>query len=75
MSEISTSDIVLAATLRCHNFQMDRIEREIGRRGLFFFADVPEDFIKDYDLQKITVVPQDFNAAIKTLTQAVRRLN
>ena len=69
---IETQDIVLAATLKVLGFKLDTIEK-IGNKGIFFFADVTESVVNDYDLGNLLVEPVAFNSAIKALTTASRR--
>lgn len=68
-----TTDIVLAASLRVHNFKMNSIEIA-GSRGTFVFDDVDQEFLIQYDLSKCAVEPVAFNNAIKQLTTSVRRM-
>lgn len=70
---ISTSDIVLAATLKVKGFVLNRIEKN-GNKGVFIFDDVEVGVIEDYDLGKCLVEPIAFNNAIKALTTATRRI-
>jgi hypothetical protein len=70
---ISTSDIVLAATLKVKGFVLNRIEKT-GNKGNFVFDDVDVVVINDYDLGKCLVEPIAFNNAIKALTTATRRI-
>ncbi len=70
---ISTSDIVLAATLKVKGFVLNRIEKN-GNKGIFIFDDVEVSVIEDYDLGKCLVEPISFNNAIKALTTATRRI-
>jgi hypothetical protein len=70
---ISTSDIVLAATLKVKGFVLNRIEKN-GNKGIFIFDDVEVGVIEDYDLGKCLVEPIAFNNAIKALTTATRRI-
>jgi len=69
---IDTQDIVLAASLKVLGYRLDSIEK-IGNKGIFFFADVDESVINDYDLGNLRVEPISFNSAIKALTTASRR--
>jgi hypothetical protein len=69
---IETQDIVLAATLKVLGYRLDTIEK-IGNKGIFFFNDVDESVITDYDLGNLKVEPISFNSAIKALTTASRR--
>ena len=70
---IETQDIVLAATLKVLGFRLDTIEK-IGNKGIFFFNDVDESVVNDYDLGNLKVEPVSFNSAIKALTTASRRI-
>ena len=73
--EYRTEDIVLAASLRCHGYQLTSIDRSgNSSKGIFVFNDVSESFIRDYDLGKVTVEPVAFNNNIKQLTTSVRRM-
>jgi len=72
MDEFSTSDIVLAATLKVKGFRLVEIMKN-GNKGTFIFAGVPEDLINEYDLGCLSVEPKAFNAEIKSLTTAARR--
>jgi hypothetical protein len=71
-TNIDTQDIVLAASLKVLGYRLDSIEK-IGNKGIFFFADVDEKVITDYDLGNLRVEPISFNSAIKALTTASRR--
>lgn len=70
---ISTSDIVLAATLKVKGFVLNRIEKN-GSKGIFIFDNVEVSAIEDYDLGKCLIEPIAFNNAIKALTTATRRI-
>ena len=69
---IETQDIVLAATLKVLGYRLDTIEK-VGNKGIFFFNDVDESVVNDYDLGNLKVEPVSFNSAIKALTTASRR--
>ena len=73
MSEYKTSDIVLAASLKSHNFSLERIELQ-GNKGIFVFNNVDDEFLINFDLGKVTVEPVNFNNCIKQLTTSVRRM-
>jgi hypothetical protein len=70
---IDTQDIVLAAALKVKGFKLDHIEK-VGNKGIFFFNEVDDEVIKEYDLGKLLVEPVAFNSAIKALTTASRRM-
>ena len=70
--KIETQDIVLAASLKVLGYRMDTIEK-IGNKGIFFFNEVDEGILNDYDLGNLRVEPVAFNSAIKALTTASRR--
>jgi hypothetical protein len=69
---IETQDIVLAATLKVLGYRLDTIQK-VGNKGIFFFNEVDESVVNDYDLGNLTVEPVSFNSAIKALTTASRR--
>ena len=71
--DFQTTDIVLAATLKVHNYAMTSIERH-GNKGTFIFLQVDDDFIDQFDLGNVRVEPVNFNNAIKQLTTSVRRM-
>ena len=70
---IETQDIVLAATLKVLGFRLDTIQK-VGNKGIFFFTNVDESVVNDYDLGNLRVEPVSFNSAIKALTTASRRM-
>ena len=69
---IETQDIVIAATLKVLGYRLDTIQK-IGNKGIFFFNEVDESVVNDYDLGNLKVEPVSFNSAIKALTTASRR--
>lgn len=71
--EFSTQDIVLAATLKTNGHSLVRIDKD-GNKGIFCFTNVSSDTIMKFDLRQLSVEPQDFNNAIKSLTTAARRI-
>jgi len=72
MSELSTTDIVLAAYLKVRGFKMIEILKN-GNKGTFIFDDVPDAIINEYDLGQAKVEPKALNYEIKALTTAARR--
>ena len=70
---IETQDIVLAATLKVLGYRLETIQK-VGNKGIFFFNDVDEAVVNDYDLGNLKVEPVSFNSAIKALTTASRRM-
>jgi hypothetical protein len=70
---IETQDIVLASALKVLGYRLDHIEK-IGNKGIFYFADIDDQVINDYDLGNLRVEPVAFNSAIKALTTASRRI-
>lgn len=70
--ELSTTDIILAASLKVLGAKMSHIEKN-GNKGTFVFANVDSQIIDDYDLGNLRVEPVAFNTAIKQLTTATRR--
>ena len=73
VKNIETQDIVLAATLKVLGFKLETIEK-IGNKGIFYFVDVAEKTVNEYDLGELRVEPVAFNSAIKALTTASRRI-
>ena len=71
--EFETQDIVLAASLKLHGYELIRITKQ-GNIGTFVFANVDDQFLTDYNLEKIDVSPVAFNNVIKQLTTSVRRM-
>jgi len=69
---VETQDIVLAATLKVLGYRLDTIQK-VGNKGIFFFNDVDEEVVNDFDFGNIKVEPVSFNSAIKALTTASRR--
>jgi hypothetical protein len=72
MSEFKTSDIVLAATLKCFGYELLKIEKA-GQKGTFCFENVSEEIINEFDTGKCLIEPISFNNTIKALTTSVRR--
>ena len=70
---IETQDIVLAATLKVLGYRLETIQK-VGNKGIFFFNNVDESVVNDYDLGNLRVEPVSFNSAIKALTTASRRM-
>ena len=69
---LETQDIVLAASLKVLGYKLDTIQK-IGNKGIFFFNEVDEEVINDYDLGNLRIEPIAFNSSIKALTTASRR--
>jgi hypothetical protein len=67
-----TTDIVLAATLKLNGYDIIEIQKN-GQKGTFIFDEVPEAFVKSYDLGQVLVNPTQFNQAVKSLTLACKR--
>lgn len=70
-----TSDIVLAACLKVNGYELSTIEKVTATKGNFVFLNVPQAFIKSYDLGKVLVEPVAFNNAVKQLTTSARRMS
>lgn len=68
-----TSDIILAACLRLHQYPLMSIEL-LGNKGTFVFENVVDELLTEYDLGNLLVEPVSFNNAIKQLTTSVRRM-
>lgn len=78
MKTYSTSDIVLAATLRCKGYSLERITiaklPSGAQRGVFHFNDVDEQVLIEFDQQKILVEPIAYNTNVRSLNAAIKRL-
>jgi hypothetical protein len=70
--EYATTDITLASVLKEGGYVLDRI-RVQGTKGIFYFKDVPDEMLVNYDTGKLLIEPVSFHSAIKTLTTAVKR--
>lgn len=73
MKEYSTTDIVLAATLKCSKYNLIRIDLQ-DSKGIFVFANVDETFLSNFNLGNASVEPITFNNNIRQLTTSVRRM-
>ena len=69
---ISTSDIVLAATLKLKGYRLQSIQRD-GKRGIFHFDEVPQDVVTEFNLGNSLVEPNALNNAIRALSTATKR--
>jgi len=72
MTEFSTVDIVLAATLKTKGYKLVEILKN-GNKGTFIFDNVNETDLRDYDLGHALVEPRSLSYEIKSLTTAARR--
>lgn len=72
-----TSDIVLAATLKMHGLQLERISMTSLpsglKRGVFHFGEVDDQVLFDFDAGKFQVEPVSFNSEIRALNAAIKR--
>ena len=71
--EFETQDIVLAASLKLYDYELVGITKN-GNIGTFVFIGVDDNFLNDYNLEKVKVSPVAFNNVIKQLTTSVRRI-
>lgn len=71
-NEFVTQDIILASVLKLKGFVLDKIVK-MGNKGTFFFLNVDDQVINDYDLGKILCEPVAFNNQLKSLTTSCRR--
>ncbi len=72
IEEYKTTDIMLAAVLKLHNFSLDKIVI-MGSKGVFYFKDVVQKVEEDFYNGKLAVEPISYHNNIKFLTTAVRR--
>jgi hypothetical protein len=68
-----TTDIVLAATLKCRGNILEKIEVD-GKRGIFHFSGVDQDFLDSFNTGKILVEPCAYHSEVRSLTQALARI-
>ena len=73
MTEITTTDIVLAAYLKTMWCTLADIE-VTGNKGEFYFTNVDDKILSDYNRGQARVEPVTFNNAIRQLTSAVNRI-
>lgn len=71
--EYATADIVLAASLKHKGYKLVRMAVS-AKRGVFYFADVPDSILSEFDLGNLSVEPIGFNTEIRTLTTAIKRI-
>jgi hypothetical protein len=74
IQEYVTTDIILASTLRAYDIKLDQIRIVDKKRGAFYFVDVPEDLLLQYDSQQLKVEPIAFNQMRISLSVAIKRL-
>lgn len=70
--EYATSDITLSTVLKENGNTLDRISLN-GSKGIFYFLDVEEDTLINYETGKLLVEPVSFHTTLKTLVSAVQR--
>lgn len=70
--EYATSDITLASFLKENGNTLDRIQID-GNKGIFYFLEVEEAILFQYELGSLWVEPKSFHSTIKTLVSAVNR--
>lgn len=68
MSDYTTSDLGLASTLLCSNYQLSSLEKT-DDRWIFHFDHSPEldQFVEDYFAGRILVNPLSYSGALRTL--------
>ena len=73
-----TSDIVLAASLKMHGAQLQRISITSlpsgAKRGVFHFADINDEDLFAFDAGNFMVEPISFNSEIRALNASIRRM-
>ena len=70
--EYATSDITLSTVLKENGNSLDRIQIN-GTKGVFYFLDVEEELLVNYETGKLLVEPVSFHNTLKTLVSAVNR--
>jgi hypothetical protein len=68
-----TTDIVLAATLKCRGNVLEKIDID-GKRGIFHFSGVDTEFLDSFNTGKVMVEPCAFHSEVRSLTQALSRM-
>lgn len=71
--EYATADIVLAASLKHKGYKLTRMA-VAQKRGVWYFADVPDTILSEFDLGNLLVEPVGFNTEIRALTTAIKRV-
>ncbi len=69
-----TTDIILASTLRTKGVKLDQIKMVDKKRGAFYFNDVSEELLLQFDAQQLDVEPIAFNQMRVSLSTAIKRL-
>jgi hypothetical protein len=68
---IKTTEITLAAYLSNRGYRLDRITKD-GTIGTFWFIDVPDFELHEFDFGNSRVEPRQYHQAIQILTKTVR---
>lgn len=71
-AEYPTPDITLATVLKENGNKLDRIQIN-GMKGIFYFLDVDEQTLINYETGNLLVEPQSFHTSLKNLVNAVQR--
>lgn len=72
IKEFHTSDIRLASYLLVKNHEIQKIKTE-GNKGTFYFNNIDNNIIIEFDTGRARVEPVNYNEQIKRLTTSVRR--
>jgi len=72
MQDLDTTDIVLAALLRCRGHQLSKLIKN-GSKSSFQFKNVPIELLNQYDLGQALVEPRLFNHEVRALASACMR--
>lgn len=72
MTQLVINDIVLAVSLKCLGYHLDKLEKIEFGRGTFTFSNVPSSVVDDYERGKLLVEPVSFNSHFKALTRACK---
>lgn len=67
-----TTDIVIAATLKCQGHNLIDVELD-GQRGTFVFSNIPEATLQDFNFGNLRVEPNNFHSYVKQLSAIIRR--
>lgn len=72
LTSYSTTDIVIAATLKSQGHRLVDVRLD-GQRGTFVFSNIPETTIQDFNFGNLRVEPSNFHTCVKQLSAIIRR--
>lgn len=72
MKPVTTTDIVFAAYLVTRGYKLADLT-VVNKQGTFFFDNVSEQHVKEFDMGQALVEPVHFNTSLKQLATACKR--